>query len=199
MILSNCEHNNNLIIYPLWFYYVSALSPSLSLSLPLPFPLSLPPPSLTHARTHTHKYTLIFLSHMCTYTIHRPSTDEAVTTEGAVLFLSLFNHPVIGSDSFTAMCAIACKDIPHSTSDNPQRKNLILPLFQFIDLTFATAELEFRAECGDGKASSFLKSNIIKKVLSFLPRPRSRSRSRSRSNSSVSYLENSQAVQLNSK
>ena len=118
-----------------------------------------------------------------------------MTTEGAVLFLSLFNHAVIGSDDFTAMCAIACKDIPHSTSDNAQTKNVILPFFRFIDLTYATAELEFRAEYGDAKASSFLKSNI-KKALSFLPRPRSRSRSRSRSKGSVSYLEDSQAVQL---
>ncbi len=147
----------------------------------------------THTHTHTHTHTRP-LSY-----IHRPASDEAVTTEGAVLFLCLFNHAVIGSDTLTAMCATACKDIPHSTSDNAQRKNLILPLFQFIDLTFATAELEFRAECGDAKANNFLKSNTIKKVLSFLPRPRSRSRSRSRSNNSVSYLENSQAVQFNSK
>ena len=155
------------------------LSPSLCPSLSL---------SLSHTHTHTH-------THAHTHT-HRPTTDEAMTTVGAVLFLSLFNHPVIGSDDFTAMCVIACKDIPYSTSDNTQRQNVILPLFQFIDLTYATAELEFRAEYGDAKASSLLKSNNIKKALSFLPHPRSRSRSRSRSKSSVSYLEDSQAVQL---
>ena len=119
-----------------------------------------------------------------------------MTTEGAVLFLSLFNHAVIGSDDFTAMCVVACKDIPHSTSNNTQRKDLILPFFRFIDLTYATAELEFRADYGDAKASNFLKSNSIKKALSFLPRPRSRSRSKSRSKGSVSHLEDSQAVQL---
>ena len=196
MIPSSCEHNNNLIIF--LSLYLLSLPPSLSLPfLLLPFlslPLLFPPHYLSHMHTHI---TTPFLSHMCTYyTIHRPSTDEAMTAEGAVLFLSLFSHAVIGSDNFTAMCVITCKDIPHSTSDNTQRKDLILPLFQFIDLTYATVELEFRAECGDAKASSFLRSNTIKKALSFLPRPRSRSRSKSRSNSSVSYLEDSQAVSL---
>ena len=140
--------------------------------------------SHTHTRTHTHTHT---------HTL-RPVTDEAMKTDGAILLLFLFDHAIVGSDDFIGTCVVACKDIPHSTSDDTLRKNVILPLFRFIDLTYATAELQLRADFGDAKATNFLKSNI-KKALSFLPRPRSKSQSGRRS-SSVSYLEDSNAKVL---
>ena len=148
----------------------------------------------THAHTRPLRTSSLSLTHTCMYT-HRPATNEAMKIEGTVLLLSLFDHTVIGSDDFIGTCVVACKDIPISSSDGVEQKNLTLPIFRFIDLTYAMAELEFRADCGDAKASGFLRSNI-KKALSYLPRPRSGSRSRRRSKNSVSYLEDSNAVQL---
>lgn len=115
-----------------------------------------------------------------------------MAVEGAILLLSIFDHSTIGSDQLAGMCVVACKDIPDSTSDVLQR-NMTLPLFRFIDMTFSFAEIEARVHFGDTKASHFKSS--VKKLLSYLPRPRSTSRSRS---GSLSNLEERQAqpVQL---
>ncbi len=79
--------------------------------------------------------------------------------------LAVYDHDVIGSNDFAGLCVVSCKDIPRLSAsrasvldpDAPERKNLLLPLFQ-IKESLALRELEARSNRSDPAAAKALKS-----------------------------------------